>query len=79
MSRTFYLACPETKERLWIGQGSDDNMSTFYSDESYIMACLADFLNIHLNKMLIVVDSENSLFDQLDYKDWCKDESRPNL
>ena len=73
MSTTFVIACPETKQFLWIGQGSSDNMSTFYSDEPYIMACLADFLNTHLGKSLIVLDSDDTLFDQLDYTEWCKD------
>lgn len=72
MSRTFYIACPETKQKLCIGQGSTDNMSTFYSGEPEIMACLADFLNTHLDKVLVVVDSEDTLFDQLDYTEWCK-------
>ena len=73
MSRTFCIACPETKQKLWIGQGSSDNMSTFYSGEPYIMACLADFLNTHLGKSLVVVDSDDTLFDQLDYTEWCRD------
>lgn len=75
MSRTFYIACPETKKRVvWIGQGSDNNMSTLYSGESHIMACLADFLNVHMGKALYVADSEDSMFDQLDYEEFCIDE-----
>lgn len=75
MSRTFYIACPETKKKLWIGQGSSDNMSTFYSGEPYVMDCLANFLNTHLGKNLIVVDSEHYIFDQLDYTEWCEDDN----
>lgn len=79
MSRTFYIACPETKQYLWIGQGSKDNMSTFYSGEPEIMDCLAKFLNTHLGKSLVVVDGEDTIFDQLDYEEWCTNETRPNL
>lgn len=75
MSRTFVIACPETKQKFWIGQGSYNNMSTFYSGEPETMACLADFLNTHLGKSLIVVDSDDTLFDQLDYTEWCKNAS----
>lgn len=73
MSRTFYIACPETKKCMWIGQGSYKNMTTFYSNDPEIMACLADFLNVHMGKNLMVVDSEDVVFDQLDYRDFCKD------
>ena len=68
-----YIACPETKQRLWIGQGSSDDISVFYSGDPWIMACLKDFLNMHLNKPLVVVDSEDPIFDQLDYNEWCKE------
>lgn len=79
MSRTFYIACPETKQKLWIGQGSYNNMSIFYSGEPETMACLAGFLNTHLGKSLIVTDGDDTIFDQLDFTEWCKNESRPNL
>lgn len=78
MSKTFYIACPETKQKLWIGQGSHNNMSTFYSSEPKTMACLADFLNTHLGKSLVVVDSDDILFDQLDYTEWCRGDNEPH-
>jgi len=71
MSTTWYIACPETKKRVWIGQGSHDNMSVFYSDEPETMACLADFLNAHQGKNLVVVNIE--FFDQLDYEEFCSE------
>lgn len=63
MSRTFEIACPETKKKLWIGQGSSDNMSTFYSGEPETMEQLGHFFNAHLGKMLVVVDSDHWLLD----------------
>lgn len=71
MSSTWYIACPETKQRVWIGQGTYTTMSTFYSDESEIMDCLAGFLSLHAGKSLVVVNIEDPIFDQGDYTDFC--------
>jgi hypothetical protein len=71
MSVTFSIACPETKKRLWIGQGKrTDDMKIFYSAELETMLYLADFLNEHLGMPLIVTHDEDPMFDQLDYIDY---------
>lgn len=73
MSRTFYLACPETKMRIWIGQGSGDIthpiMTTLYCEDGLDQKLCA-FLNMHARKPLVFVDLEDSLFDQSDYLDF---------
>lgn len=75
MSRTFEIACPDTKKKLWIGQGSSNDMSTFYSGEPETMKKLGDFINAHLGKMLIVLDSEHWLLEDCDK--WQEDDNAP--
>lgn len=69
MSMEFYIVCPETKKKLWIGQGSYNDMKTFYKN-AYYLSVLADFLNSHLGKALFVANSEDELIDQLDIENF---------
>lgn len=73
MSRTFYLACPETKLRLWVGQGTGSvehpRMTTLYCDEGADRTLCA-FLSMHAHKLLLFLDLEDPLFDQNDYIDF---------
>ena len=69
MSTTFFLACPETKKRIWLGEGDLVTfMSKFYSKDKRIMTCLADFLNDHMDEKLIFANIEDL---ELDYTDYC--------
>jgi hypothetical protein len=54
VSQTFSIACPETKKRLWIGQGRGD-MSVFYTADPDVMERLRRFLNAHVGKPLFFV------------------------
>ena len=43
MSQTFSLVCHEKRKRVWIGQGQDGLMGTFYSGEKQTMRQLHRF------------------------------------
>lgn len=54
MSQTFSLYCPETKLKVWIGQGSfHDGMRVLYTGEPQTMERLKRFLNAHQDKPII--------------------------
>jgi|688.fasta_scaffold311085_2 hypothetical protein len=44
MSQTFSLVCHEKRKRVWIGQGSNGLMSSFYSGDPAAMAALHRFI-----------------------------------
>lgn len=44
MSQTFSLVCHEKRKRVWIGQGANGVMSSFYSGNSSTMTALHRFL-----------------------------------
>jgi len=64
MSQTFSITCPETKTKVWIGQGFGQ-MTTFYSREPETMARLGDFLRKHEGKALVLLcdDTHEMLCD----------------
>lgn len=70
MSRTFSLVCHETKQYLWVGQGSTE-MTTFYSGEPETMKRLAEFLKNTKGKSLVLMcdDTEGSAYEDNDYED----------
>lgn len=63
MSQTFSIACPKTKQRVWIGQGIGW-MDSFYSGDDTTMETLRQFLNAHLGKPLVVLE-DMELIDRL--------------
>jgi len=54
MSDTFYLVCPETKQRLWIGQSGDADGFFMYTGDRKVMNLLEAFLNETRGKALVV-------------------------
>ena len=59
MSVSYSICCPETNQKLWIGQGSPD-MKTFYSGEHETMEKLGRFLSATIGKNLILHNDEGS-------------------
>lgn len=55
MSTNFSLACPETKIRVWIGQGWGQ-CDALYSGEEVTMTMLRHFLNDHAGKPLLFIN-----------------------
>lgn len=51
MSQTFSIACDETKQKVWVGQGWG-SMTNFYSGEPETMKRLGEFLRTHEGKEL---------------------------
>jgi len=67
MSQTWSLVCDETREKIWIGQGTA-RMSIFYTAHPEIMAELKEFLADHRDKPLrFICDEGND--ECLEYKD----------
>jgi hypothetical protein len=67
MSLTFHLICPQTKQKLWVGQGhhyeetnppNQPVMDTFYSGEPKTMELLHRFLKATQGKELMLVCDE---------------------
>jgi hypothetical protein len=57
MSRTFELACFETRQSVWVGQGQSTDFY-LYTKEDKVMSDLEQFLVKHIGKPLYFVDSE---------------------
>lgn len=77
MGRNWYLACPEIKKYVWVGQGENGSgyMSIFYSGEQDVMNILTVFLNMTKGKNLILVDEH----DENDFTGFSKEESETYL
>jgi hypothetical protein len=71
MSETFRLACPETKQTIWIGQGSYDpqvGMKTLYAGDPEVIARLIRFLNATRGRPLFFLSLNDE--ERLDSADW---------
>lgn len=69
MSTGFYLVCHETKRHLWVGQGHEGEMTTFYSGEPDTMRLLGSFLRSRFKKPLVLLD-EHDVFEWEDYLEY---------
>ena len=67
MSQTWDLVCDETKQKLWVGQGSGE-MRTFYSGEDDVMENLKRFLVETAGKPLRLICSDID-YDCINYTD----------
>jgi len=59
MSQTFSIVCHETKQKLWVGQGSGV-MTNFYTGERKVMERLGEFLRTHEGKPLFLLCNDRS-------------------
>jgi hypothetical protein len=60
MSQTFCLACDATQEWIWIGQGRNDTMTTFYRGPVDLEQ-LMRFLNVHRDMPLRFLCQDTTL------------------
>lgn len=76
MSIDFNLFCPETKSKIWIGQGTinslrtDFYMNTLYSDEKDTMDALTKFLNDNAGRALYFCPSCTPRFEVQEYTNY---------
>jgi len=70
MSRTYSIICDETKQSLWVGQGSNI-MTSFYSGDPDVMYRLAEFLRTHQDKEIkfVCADFHDDLVDYDEFMD----------
>jgi len=76
MSSTYSIICRETKQRVWIGQGDRNSMSSFYSGDPKIMSNLAGFLNATIGKSLEFVRNDVNEF-VYDFQEFGEPETNP--
>jgi hypothetical protein len=70
MSRTYSLVCPETRQKIWVGQahiedGREAGMTSFYSGVPETMERLGRFLQATRGKQLVLLcDDDNYNSDE---------------
>lgn len=69
MSQTFSIVCHETRQMLWIGQGREGVMTSFYSGDPIVMERLGRFLEATRGRPLVVVCNDTEGFD-LEYEEF---------
>lgn len=69
MSQTFSLVCHKTKQKLWLGQGHNGAMNTFFSGDPETMSRLGRFLEATRGSSLNLVCDDTEGFD-LEYWDF---------
>lgn len=73
ISQTFSLLCHETRQRICVGQGGDDQMTNFYSGAPEIMGRLGRFLEATRGKPLVLLRDYSQEFEEeqfLDYEEF---------
>lgn len=60
MSVSYRLFCKETREAVWVGQGSS-TMDTFYAGEPETMEKLGRFLAATQGKELVLIDEHDDI------------------
>lgn len=65
MSQAYSLICPETRKKVWVGQGYG-KMDSFYRGEPLTMRKLGAFLRDHEGKALMLVSDSFEPADDYD-------------
>lgn len=69
MSKTFSLVCHETKQMIWVGQGSD-TMTNFYGGQPGVMKRLGRFLEATRGKALTLICNDTEGVWLEDYEEF---------